>query len=253
MTNKMALAKSIKIVKKLFLGLLLLALGCTRASEKSIKEEALQSEQGGDYQTALNKYQELIHRTKTDQTMVEYAKTAGQIALVKAKDFSKAIGFFKLIVLKSPVAQERIEAQKNLANIYFAYLPVPDYEKAINEFSKLLSLSLNTDDKFELRLNLAKSYYRLNNFFQAQIEIDTLLEALKDKSKKYELKKLKADIYLSAKELDKAVETYQDLFQRDFASIEDALACINSRYSNWKSSSEVVESSGSGCDSCQAH
>ncbi len=48
-------------------------------------------------------------------------------------------------------------------------------------------------------------------------------------------------------------ESYQDLFQRDFASIEDALDCINSRYSNWKSSSEVLESSGSGCDSCQAH
>mgnify|MGYP000913895486 CR=1 FL=1 len=48
-------------------------------------------------------------------------------------------------------------------------------------------------------------------------------------------------------------ETYQDLFQRDFSSIEEALACIHSRYSNWKSSSEVAEPSGSGCDSCQAH
>ncbi|MDZ4661940.1 MAG: tetratricopeptide repeat protein [Pseudomonadota bacterium] len=241
----MAQAKFTSIAKTLLIGALFLV-GCTKGSEKSIKEEALVNEQGGDYQKALKNYQELIQRTKNNQLVVDYAKAAGQIALVKAKDFAQAIGFFRLVVLKSSKQEERVEAQKNLANIYFSYLPIPDYEKAINEFSKLLSLSLSEEEKFEMRLSLAKSYYRLNNFFQAQTEIDTLLESLKDKNKKYELKKLKADIYLSAKELDKAVETYQDLlvaFPQEAKKDDMALSlavCYEDQ-GNYSKSIEVLE------------
>ena len=165
---------------------------------------------------------------------------------MKAKDFTQAIAFFKLIVLKSSRQEERVEAQKNLANIYFSYLPTPDYEKAINEFSKLLSLSLSAEEKYELRWNLARSYYRLNNFFQAQTEIDTLLVSLKDKNKKYELKKLKADIFLSAKELDKAIETYYGLLA-DFPEeskkddIALSLAVCYEDQENYLKSIEVLE------------
>lgn len=241
----MAPLKFTKAVKSIVFAALLMA-GCTCQSERALKEEALIHEQSGDYQKALENYQELIRRAKNEQMIVAYAQLAGQIALVKAKDFTKAIDFFKLVTRKSLIQEERVAAQKTLASIYFSYLPSPDYEKAIREFSKLLSLSLSADEKFEMRLNLAKSYYRLNNFYQAQTEIDLLLESLKGKGKRYELKKLKADIFLSAKELDKAAQTYYELletFPEESKKDEIALSlavCYEDQ-ENYMKSIEVLE------------
>ncbi len=43
-----------------------------------------------------------------------------------------------------------------------------------------------------------------------------------------------------------------EVFQRDFSSLKEAIACINENYGHWQFS-DPTDKSGGGCSSCSAH
>lgn len=43
-----------------------------------------------------------------------------------------------------------------------------------------------------------------------------------------------------------------EVFQRDFKSLKDAIACINENYGHWQFN-DPTDKSGGGCSSCSAH
>lgn len=189
-------------------------IACDLESESSLKKKAEESESSGNYSRAIESYEKIINiRRSQDQNSTNYAKTAAQLALIKTKEYERALKLFRYIILNSNEPVERLDAQKKIAEIHFTHLATPDYAEAIKELSKLLSLRLAAEDRLNYHTDLARAYYRANNFYQAQIEIDRILQETKDKVRQYDLKRLKADIYLSSKDQQNAVNIYVDLLK----------------------------------------
>ncbi len=190
-----------------------LVLGCEMESESSLKKKAEESESSGNYKRAIESYEKIINIKGKGQDSVPFAKAAAQMALIKTKEYERALKFFRYIILNSTSSEDRLEAQKNIAEIHFTHIATPDHSEAIKELSKLLTLNLTAEEKVNYHTDLAKAYYRANNFYQAQIEIDRILQETKDKTRHYDLKRLKADIYLSSKDQQNAVNIYVDLLK----------------------------------------
>ncbi len=209
---------------KLFV-LLMFLTSCEWNKAKTLATKAEIFESEGKYRDAFDAYEKLIHLEQDKRKTVKYAKSATDIAINRVKNFDRAIYFAKYVILNSDSPDDRIAAQKNLADIYFSLLPTPNYQKSIEEFSKLLKLPIAKEDKFDYRVKMAKAYFRINNFYQAQVEIDNILENITDRNQKYDLKKLKADILLSSKDLAKAIPIYVELL-KDFPkeSLKDDIA-----------------------------
>ena len=199
----------------IFLSLLFYICACEFESESSLKQKAEEQQAKGSYKHAIDSYEKIINIKGKSSESAGYAKTAAHLALIKTKDYERALKLFRYVILNSESPPERLEAQKNIADIHFTHLATPDYAEAIREISKLLSLKLSDEDRVEYHTNLAKAYYRANNFYQAQIEIDQVLKETKSKERQYDLKRLKADIFLSSKDQQSAVNIYIDLL-KDF-------------------------------------
>jgi tetratricopeptide (TPR) repeat protein len=202
---------------KQFLSFVLLSIflaACDLESETVLKKKAEQQETSGSYKKAIDSYEKIINIRGKNQESVSYAKAAANLALIKTKDYERALKLFRYVILHSEDPTERLAAQKNIAEIHFTHLATPDYAEAIKEISKLLSLKLNDEERVEYHTNLARAYYRANNFYQAQVEIDQVLKETKDKTKQYDLKRLKADIFLSSKDQQNAVNIYVDLLKQ---------------------------------------
>ncbi len=212
--NRREMARFTKPI--IFLAILFL-FACEFESESSLKQKAEEQEAKGSYSQAIQSYEKIINIKGKGSGAVGYAKTAAQLALIKTKDYERALKLFRHVILNSDSPVERLDAQKNIADIHFTHLATPDHAEAIREISKLLSLRLNNDERVEYHTHLAKAYYRANNFYQAQVEIDQVLKETKDKEKHYDLKRLKADIFLSSKDQQSAVNIYLDLL-KDFPS-----------------------------------
>lgn len=204
-----------QFTKRIIFLFLALFCACEFESESSLKQKAEEQEAKGSYRHAIESYEKIINIRGKDSGSVGYAKTAAHLALIKTKDYDRALKLFRLVILHSDSPLERLDAQKNIADIHFTHLATPDYAEAIREISKLLSLKLNNEDRIEYHTSLVKAYYRANNFYQAQVEIDQVLKETKDKDKHYDLKRLKADIFLSSKDQQSAINIYVDLL-RDF-------------------------------------
>lgn len=197
----------------LLLGIISL-LACDLESESSLKKKAEEYEASGSYGRAIDSYEKILNiRGRHNQNSIAYAKAAAHLALIKTKEYERALKLFRFIILNSTASDERLEAQKNIAGIQFTHLATPDYAEAIKELSKLLSLKLTSDERISYHTDLAKAYYRANNFYQAQVEIDRILQDTKDKNRQYDLKRLKADIYLSSKDQQNAVNIYVELIK----------------------------------------
>lgn len=182
---------------------------CTLSSEKLEFERAEKETQAKNYDQALAHYKTLVdHYVKSDYAL-RSAKEAARITHYEFKNFPEAIKYYKHIVLYSPNADDRHEAQKMIADIYFNN--TQDYNQAITEYNRLLELRHTPEQGYAYRLAIARSYFYLNNFFQAEIEIDTLLQKSYDKKLLFEALLLKANIFLTSKQLDSAIKVLNEL------------------------------------------
>lgn len=190
-------------------------MSCNFETESSLSKRAEEYENSNKHGKALETYDKLIQSTTPAKAAVKFAKVAAEIAYIKTKEYERAVKYLRYIIINSDSPEDRLKAQKNIADIYFIHLPSSDNTTAIKEISKLLMLDITTDEKIEYTSNLAKAYFRENNFYQAQVEIDRVLSSLKDKKQRYDLLKLKADIFLSSKNQVKAINIYNEII-KDF-------------------------------------
>ncbi len=160
---------------------------------------------------AIKYYYRVIQRDPRSEKAMIAAREAARISYFDSRNYPAALNFYKHIVLYSPQGDERKEAQKKIALINYEQLA--DYRQAIAEFYKLLDLPHSLSEEFEFRFNIAKSYYFLNNFFQAQSEIETLLKHNIIPEQKFETLLLRANILLATKKMDVAAETYLKIIQ----------------------------------------
>ena len=186
--------------------------GCKVSSEELDYKRAGEASQAGDYEGALTHYKAVVAHSVKSRLAIESAKEAARILHYQLKRPKEAVEYYKHVILYSEDSKERIEAQKSLANLHFN--ETLDYVQAIAEYSRLLELPHSQTEDLEYRLGLARSYFYLNDFFQSQVEIDTILNRSSDANMLFDALLLKANIYLTTKQLDEAIATLNQLIAK---------------------------------------
>src|SRR4051812_20687417 len=115
-------------------------------------EKAAQAKQ---FDEALKYYKRVIQRDPAQPKAIVAAREAARIAYLESRNFLAALEFYRFLVLQSPSSDERKEAQKKIAMIYYEHLV--DHKQAIAEFFKFLTLPHTPSEEFESRFNIAKS------------------------------------------------------------------------------------------------
>lgn len=182
---------------------------CTVSSEKLEFTRGEEANRKSDYAGALAHYKNVVDRYQKTPLAIQAAKEAARLCHYQLKKPVEAIEFYKHVVLYSNQPDERIEAQKKTADLLFS--ETNDYKQAIIEYSRLLELPHSTAEDFSYRILIARSYFYLSNFYQAQIEVDSILARNYDKDLMFDALLLKANIFLTTKNHDEAIASLKQL------------------------------------------
>ena len=190
----------------------LFSVSCTVSSDKIEYTRGEDAAAKNDFEGALKHYKTIVDHSVKTPLAVQAAKEAARISHYQLKRYKEAAEFYKHVILYSQVEAERLEAQKKLAELLFN--ETLDYSQAITEYSRLIELPHTTAEDLTYRLAIAKSYFYLSNFFQSQVEIDTILKRGTDKDLLFDALLLKASIYLTTKKLDDAIATLKQIMDK---------------------------------------
>lgn len=195
-----------RLTKLALLTIFLTSLVACSSAEMRFIEKAQSEASRGHFRIALSLLDKAIARKPELKEALLASREAARISYYEIKDYSRAVDYYKHIVLYSPDSAERLFAQKQIATVYFDH--VADYEKAITELHKLVNMSLEPEEKHKYKMNLARAYYYLNNFDQAEHEVDEFLRDAKMEEDIFEMLMLKGNINLAKKELESASKVY---------------------------------------------
>lgn len=193
---------------KVILAAALICSGC-HLKVKSDFQAAKKFSAAGENKKALLMLDQVLAQAEGTQIESEAAREAARIAFFELKDFKKSVEYYKKIVLSSTDAVERLNAQKQVAAVYFEHLA--DYPNAIIEINKILPLIRENSEKLKYKMDLARAYYYQNNFFQAEMEVDEFLIHSKNEEQNFQMKLLKANIVLARKDLARAAEILKEM------------------------------------------
>ena len=184
-------------------------LACGFSSENWELEKAQNLEEEKDFDGAIGFYYRYLRKNLENQKSVEAAQKIYQIAKLHSTDKSLVPKVLNHIILRSDKEFERIEARENLANYYFQSLG--DHELAIAQLNRYLVLEKSEEKKNLARLKIAKSYFYLNNFYQANVELEEIISTTKDDALKFDSLNLRANVFQSEEKPAKAIETYEKI------------------------------------------
>lgn len=184
-------------------------LSACSSQESSDYRQAQKAINQGHYRIALNYLDKVVKRNTKSEFTIEAAREAARISFFETQDYKKAVEYYQYLVLNSLDEKERLEAQKQISNIYFNNLQ--NYQTAIVEYSKLLQMPHTSAEAFQYRINIARSLYYVGSFFQAESEIDNLLNLTKDETTIFSALVLKGNILIGRKEFKKATEILKGL------------------------------------------
>ena len=198
----------------LALGFLLVVPSCTFSPEKLEFERGEKAAQAGHSEEAVQHYRAVTERaTNVTPLSLKAAQEAARISHFELKHYPEAISFYRYIILNAANGADRITAQKQIADIYFSQ--TLNYSQAVIEYSRLLELPHTAEEEATYRMSIARSYFYLSNFFQAQTEIDRILAGKFAKQMQFDARVLKANIFLTTKQLDEAIKVLHDLIVQD--------------------------------------
>jgi tetratricopeptide (TPR) repeat protein len=186
--------------------------GCLFSSQKREFDRGVKAMSHGDFDQGFQLLERVIQRDHNSKLAIEAARRGARTAYLEAKDYKRALDFNRQIVLLSSESEERVNAQKQIAEIEFSDLA--NYEQAIIEYNKLLSLPHSAGDGFHYQLNVAKAYFQLNNFVQSGVEADELMTKPLNEDQKFEVLLFKANLYLTDKKLDAASNAFMELLTK---------------------------------------
>lgn len=196
------------------------------------------------YRIGLSLLDRVIKRNASTDLPLAAAREAARISYFEIKDFDKAITYYRFIILNSPSEKERLEAQKQIATIYFNNLQ--NYQLSLIEYTKLQSLPHTDLEGAQYKMNMARAQYYLNNFFQSESEIDALLKLKSNDEIQFSALMLKGNILVGKKDFKAAAEIFKGLLQKhpDKANQENVpltLAVCYEENFDFKSAIAVLE------------
>ncbi len=196
----------------LSLALVLIQSSCTLSSEDLEYRRAEEASHLGKNADALSHYRIVVEKYQKDPVAIRSAQAAARISHYELKRFTDAIYFYRHIILYAPNEADRVDAQKKIAELYFSQ--TLDYTQAIIEYSRLLELPHTSKEDEAYRFAIARSYFYLNNFFQANVEIDRILASRPSDDLAFDALLLKSNIYLTMKKLDDAIVSLKELIAK---------------------------------------
>lgn len=101
------------------------------------------------------------------------AREGARVAFFEAKNYPKAVLFYKHLVMYSKKSEERLASQRQISACYFDHLT--DYPMAVVEISRLVAMLQDPKEIADYKMSLARAYYYQNNFSQAENEVDEFL------------------------------------------------------------------------------
>lgn len=186
--------------------------GCSFYYQDVEYKRAKKAVQKADFNKALFHYTRVIKKSPDKEQSLVAANEAAKIALFNLKDFYSAINYFEFLVLYSKNTKDRLQAQEQIAFIYYERLN--DYGNSIKEYSKLLALPIEKNKKADFHFKVAKAYYYLNKFQQSVLELEMLLKQELPMEQHFSVRLFKANVLLTNKDFDKAIEEYEYLLNQ---------------------------------------
>ena len=160
------------------------------------------------FSEALTHYEKVI-ALKQNELSFKAAGKAARLSEFHLKQFWKALGFYRYLVIHSTKEAERVSSQERIVNIYFDKLA--DYKMALVEINRLLEISHTKEKRIGYQLKAAKSYFYLGDFRQAEVELNVILSKKLSDKHQFEAMSLKGDTLLTAKRLGEAIKVYKSL------------------------------------------
>lgn len=183
--------------------------GCTYTLTKWQFQSAERKASRGNYAEALTLLERIVIKNPSQPLGLEAARKGIQIAIYDLKDFTVAERLLRALILASKNPEERVQAQRELADIYYEKLF--DFEKAVVEYERLLR-QLPAAERPAYRLKLARAHSNLNNVDQAVLEADEIIGNKKIKGPlRFETILFKANLLQLSKRPHEAVPLYLEL------------------------------------------
>lgn len=184
--------------------------GCSTQEEADFRR-AEKEEKSEHFRIAVSYYEQVIQRKRNLNLALAAARSAARLTHLELKDYRRAIHFYQQILILSHDQNELKNAQKQIALIYFDNLQ--DNSNAVKELNKLLNQDDGTEEFNEIRLRLARANYHAGFYQQTLSEIEEVLKKAKDKKIIFNAQILIANIYVSQKLFEKAIQVYKVLLE----------------------------------------
>lgn len=194
----------------LFLSLFFLS-SCSPPDEKEYSK-GIKEVEAKNYRTSLLHFENCIKYSPTSTWAISAAREAARISQYEIKNYAKAIFFHKHLVLYSHDSEERIKSQKEIAYLNFDSLQ--NYQVAVVEFYKLLQMTEKDSEIATYKLSIARAHYYLNNFEQAQSELNEVSRLKIPDNLQFDMMILSGNILVAQKNYAKAIFIYTELMKK---------------------------------------
>jgi hypothetical protein len=106
-------------ISRAFLIAFIFAIAACSSEEAADLKRAKAAIEKQHYRIGLGYLDQVVKRNGNAKVTLEAAREGARITFFETKDFNKAIYFHRFMVLKSTDQKERLESQKQIAEIYF--------------------------------------------------------------------------------------------------------------------------------------
>ncbi|MEK2689431.1 tetratricopeptide repeat protein [Bdellovibrio sp. GT3] len=231
------------MIRGVLVVLLLLLTACS-SQERGDYKIAEKNVSQGNYKVALEYFDRVILRNSNSEYPMEAAREAARVSFFEMKDYERTIKYHRFIVLNSKDEKERVQSQKQIADIYFNNLQ--NYQASVVEFSKLQQMPHTDLEAAQYQMSIARANYYMNNFFQAESEIDSLLRLKSDDNIRFQALMLKGNILVAKKEFIKAIDIFKGMIDKyPQRSVQEnvglVLAVCYEENDNFKEAIKVLE------------
>lgn len=197
-------------MKLFFLPVFIFLSACTPRAEK-LYNNGLDLLSKGKYLEAVEALEDSATLDSNKQRQAKSLSEAARVLRLEIKDYNKALLIYRKLILEAEDALVRLQAQESVTEIYFENLQ--DYLAALKELLVLEPLVTDPQKKEFIKLRIAQCMQLTGSHTAALEFIEAALG-----SSKYEQQnflKLKAQIFLTLKKYDNALNTNFYLFEMD--------------------------------------
>lgn len=154
--------------------LLFILISCTESRQLSLMEQAEEKINAAQYPEAVELLKRTIAINPESRVAVKALYKLGFTQESYTKDMDGSLLNYQEFIRLSQDNVAIYEVQKRIANIYFEQTHDP--EKAIAAYKKLISFSPDSLEIDFFQFRIAQGYFHKNNFEQARLEYQTLLD-----------------------------------------------------------------------------